>query len=369
MLSFNLSYVTLCFMVSYYTILEYGPILSSSEAAIWAGFIVIHYLCQHPLRHRIQDSRKRSSPDLPAYSLNARDPSFDQLPRIWTILRDPARRCVSQFNHFNVARRGENYSDLRLLEFMNSSCPCLEIEYTAMHEKALGMCQKRQSPLADISQHILRHYDFIGILERRWESLALMKILWGLQTSDMIVLDSKRSGGYDDGKYEGKCFKIPVAQVMSSAVRTYLGNDFRRWNHDYALYALANRSLDWTIDAVGRELVNLETLKLRAAQAYAEAMCQDKAIFPCSPNGTAQAELAKANCYYGDNGCGYPCIQELFDRTSTVPAEYFRAVVADSKKGTESMKPLKCTSPLNVERPSRSASLWHVSPSSFPYCM
>ena len=218
---------------------------------------------------------------------------------------------------------------------MKSSCPCLEIDYTAIGALELCQAQNVQNPLAEIWQHILRHYNFIGILERRWESLALMKILWKLETSDLIVLDSKRSGGYDDGKYENKCFKIPVAKTftaMSSTVRSYLSHDFLRRNHDYALYALANRSLDLTIDAVGRDMVNEEILRLRAAQTYAEDMCQDKAIFPCSSNGTSQADLARANCYYGDNGCGHPCIAELFDRT-TIPAKYFRSVIEDGEKG------------------------------------
>ena len=40
------------------------------------------------------------------------------------------------------------------------------------------------------------------------ESLAAMILLWKLNVADVIVLSAKRSGGYDDGGYKGKCTKI-----------------------------------------------------------------------------------------------------------------------------------------------------------------
>ena len=65
---------------------------------------------------------------------------------------------------------------------------------------------KRLSLLGGSSQDfidsLIPSYDFIGISERFDDSLVVLKLLLGLQTSDMLCVPTKTSGNYDDG-YKG----------------------------------------------------------------------------------------------------------------------------------------------------------------------
>jgi hypothetical protein len=86
------------------------------------------------------------------------------------------------------------------------------------------------------------------------ESLVLIKMLFELDDRDMIVLPSKTSGGYDDGRFQDTCFKVQKA-FTAPAVDDSLDTNFTEDNFDYLLYAAVDRSLDLTIDAFGREKV------------------------------------------------------------------------------------------------------------------
>ena len=49
----------------------------------------------------------------------------------------------------------------------------------------------------------------------------------------------------------------------SGSVKDYIQTDFKRANGDFLLHAIANRSLDLTIDVLGRERVKREVEKHR----------------------------------------------------------------------------------------------------------
>jgi len=103
----------------------------------------------------------------------------------------------------------------------------------------------------------MSRYDFIGILERKCESLACMRFLWHdfvMTPNDLIVLSAKQSGSYDDGQYHSKCVKIrspsstgKTNSTIFKDVQKFLKRWFPHRNHDYALYSVVNRSLDKTI--------------------------------------------------------------------------------------------------------------------------
>ena len=62
---------------------------------------------------------------------------------------------------------------------------------------------KRLILLGDNSQDfidsLIPSCDFIGISERFYESLVVLQLLLGLQTSDMLCAPANTSGKYDDG--------------------------------------------------------------------------------------------------------------------------------------------------------------------------
>ena len=125
------------------------------------------------------------------------------------------------------------------------------------------------------------------------------------------MLPSKRHGGYDAGPVKYGCVKIQSPTVPSPTVQDYLTNEFPIYNYDYLLHAVANKSLDRTIDVLGRDLVETQVREFNRLQALAEDYCQTEAIFPCSSEGTSQKEAAAKSCYRRDNGCGYQCVNRV----------------------------------------------------------
>jgi hypothetical protein len=237
---------------------------------------------------------------------------------LWTNMRDPAKRSLSDFFHFKVSREGENATTQNMVRHLQAQIG-FQVDYlrTEKHMKKKG--RKKKTTLHIIKEEIIDAYDFIALVERMDESLVVMKLLFDLDDKDMIVLSAKSSGGYDDGKFKGTCFLIQKA-FTTPEVDEYLATDFKADNADYLLYAAANRSLDLTIDALGRKRVEKHVRKHRVLQKLAEEHCLAQAVFPCSANGTSQTELSALDCYEGDHGCGYRCvdriIQEYYESSS-----------------------------------------------------
>ena len=154
-----------------------------------------------------------------------------------------------------------------------------------------------------------------------------MKLLFDLETSDLIVLFAKSQhegsglevGGYDDGsthdKRTGKLRCIPIQQArVTPNVHEYLQTDHAERNADYFLYEAAVQSLDMTIEKLGRHRVDEVVEELRKLQYLAETMCRPMAYFPCSESGRLQLEMSKKSCYIQDAGCGYQCVDHIMDQ-------------------------------------------------------
>jgi hypothetical protein len=142
-----------------------------------------------------------------------------------------------------------------------------------------------------------------------WKSRSLWEFF-------VVVDSSKVAGGYvyatNDRKDGMRCIAIKKT-VRSPAVQEYLTSD--RWyatNYgDYLLYSAVNRSLDLTIERLGKKRFEEALIVFRNAQKLVGEHCDETAVFPCSANGTEQLELSKQSCYHQDEGCGFPCIDKL----------------------------------------------------------
>jgi hypothetical protein len=77
---------------------------------------------------------------------------------------------------------------------------------TAERNKKKHNVNRNDTTLLQLVMEIIDQFDFIALVERMDESLVVMKLLFGLEDKDMIVLSAKSSGGYDDGKLADKCF-------------------------------------------------------------------------------------------------------------------------------------------------------------------
>lgn len=216
---------------------------------------------------------------------------------LYTFLRHPASRALSQYYHVRVSRKGASTADRDVVDYLNRTNGAFLSNYI----------RPPNVNAADVAS-ILDYYDFIGLAEREQESLVVMKMLWDLSFGDILYLSSKDSGSraYDD---KGNIF-VP-ANKTDKVVRFMKVQLTKLMALDLRLIAAVNRSLDATIASFGpafkQELALYESLL-----AESKVACADKAIFPYSDTGKKQLQKSRASCYWNDNGCGFPCLDQYW---------------------------------------------------------
>ena len=168
--------------------------------------------------------------------------------------------------------------------------------------------------IARVSE-VLDQYDLIIIVERLHESLVVFQLLLGLDTSDILYISAKQSGAYSASTTKRN--PVPVCHVITKSFTTpeiadHLSSPtwYARNYEDYLLYKAANRSLDLTIDSLGRQRFE-EALAQYENMMKGAKVCENETITPCTSEGVY---LSKTDCYAEDFGCGYPCLDRLFGR-------------------------------------------------------
>ena len=236
---------------------------------------------------------------------------------LWTILREPTSRIVSQFFHFQVSREKVEPTDANFkayIEDINTKSRSKLDKYyftsltTSTKTEYTNYVHKLKNPNKLVNQ-ILKDYDFIGITERMDESIVTLQLLLNLPTSDVLFLNAKNSGGYDDGGHKEGCVYI-VPSFVSPGMKEYFDNFPYNNSIDTQLYLAANRSLDLTIDALGRDKFNRALQKYRHVQGIVNDVCNKPGIvtFPCNPDGTKNKNN---HCIWADSGCGTKCIDRV----------------------------------------------------------
>lgn len=244
-----------------------------------------------------------------AYHARARNKNYRRRIKpksfLWTVIRNPVKRALSEFFHFKVSREGVQPTEQNIREAVTVGN--LQMEYI------VPMSTANVQESVDL---ILQEYDFVGLVERFDESMVMLKLLLNLKAGDVIYLSAKGSNGYDDGAYQNKCIKIQPSFIPPNVQQYLLSEGWRsQAQGDLLLYEAVNRSLDATIEQLGRATFDRALAEHRELRAAAESACADLAIWPCSKDGQRQ-EASKENCYPGtnDDGCGYPCLDEFVRR-------------------------------------------------------
>jgi hypothetical protein len=226
---------------------------------------------------------------------------------LWSIIRDPTARAISHFFYVGV-RKGwykPNGEDLRE-DLFDDEFPNRPNNYY-IQALSLDHFHHGDDPI-DFANQILQDYDFIGVTERLDESLVAFKMLLDIPMADILHLDSKKSGEYKLSTDPLGCSLVPKAYVTPDMQEVL---DSPEWHesikHDVLLHKAANRSLDLTIDRLGREEFAKNLLLYRRAIQEVKNRCS-KVIMPCSANGT----LSISNdCIYEDMGCGNDCLDAV----------------------------------------------------------
>lgn len=227
---------------------------------------------------------------------------------LWTILREPTARYVSEFFHFHVSREGLAPTTTNLVEFLRTGKHAKHhyLSWLSLERYRFGKTDPVQA-----ANGILQAYNFIGITERSDESAVCFMMLLRLRLADILYLSSKSSGGYDDGQYKGRCTYIQPSN-LTGEMREYLASD--EWighvRGEQLLYQAANRSLDLTIDRIGKEAFQANLGRYRQAKRRVQSHCGPRTKFPCTETGQRRAGN-ETDCLWSDLGCGFDCLDEV----------------------------------------------------------
>jgi hypothetical protein len=135
--------------------------------------------------------------------------------------------------------------------------------------------------------------------------------LLGLSTEDVLFLNAKNSGGFDDGADDVSGCTYIVPSFVSSGMKAYF--DSKEWKQytkmDRLLFLAANRSLDLTIERLGQDRFAQELAKFRFAQQKVQEYCLSNVVFPCLASGE---KVDNPDCLWADSACGMGCIDEVY---------------------------------------------------------
>lgn len=250
-------------------------------------------------RMRVDHSSARSM----RYAFRNKKKSF-----LMSLLRDPTKRAISHFFHFQVSQSKVDPTDEIFQHFFVKN----ERRWSNYYTKDLSMRDidlKEEFP-EKLVQDILKQYNFIAITERMDESLVVFKILLGLDFEDILYMSAKSSGSFTTGPEERPCIYLTPA-FISAGMKEFFASEY--WQEytrvDNLLYQAAVQSLDNTIDALGREKVEAELATFRKVKTYTHDKCNDRTVYRCNAKGEQIGQ--NSTCYMWDIGCGYDCMNEV----------------------------------------------------------
>lgn len=229
---------------------------------------------------------------------------------LWTLLRDPTKRAISGFFHFYVSRFGFEANMENFVAVMKNQTDY----YLKLHSVYRFPTMGDDDQNAKAANDIMTTYDFMAITERFDESMVVLQMLLSphnVTLGDMLYVKAKSNGGYDDGGHNGKCTFIKKSDLTQEMKDFVASDEWReRVQWDQAFYEAANRSLDMTIDRMGRDVVERKVELYRWAQSLVEDQCASEARLPCTPEGVKRSRN-ETNCLFSDSGCAYECLDAL----------------------------------------------------------
>jgi hypothetical protein len=255
---------------------------------------VCHLRFNHPMASKLK------------YSKRDKMESF-----LWSILRDPTRRFVSEFFHFGVSRNFIQPTDDNIRKYMRDTVPSINNYYLRWLsvDKPFNY-EHDHKKIPSVVQSIMNEYDFLGIAERLDESLVALQMILNLTTSDMLYLSAKVNGGWDDGLYRNQCYYI-IPSFVSESMKDYFQHSDEWYKFtvgDNLLYRAVNASLDKTIESLGVESFQKQLQTYRWALQKADETCRSNVTFPCSTGGNLHVTN---DCMIWDSACGMECLDRM----------------------------------------------------------
>lgn len=184
--------------------------------------------------------------NLPANVLNIRNRD-KRRSFLFSMVRHPSSRAIGFYSmriHGGVPDNTFN-SFISLLEDNSKFAPNMQLRFLSSMSSPVKIPEDQYRSYI---RSVIDEYDFIGVYDRLHESLVVLAMLIGVSTNDVLFTFSEE--GCPDRKKEQPDWLTP-------AMMCYLNTN--RWKSremgDYLLHDAVNRSLDLTIDRLGREKV------------------------------------------------------------------------------------------------------------------
>jgi hypothetical protein len=226
---------------------------------------------------------------------------------LWTIIREPTKRLTSAFFHFKVSRKNAEPTDENFQSYLKTT----KRDYYIRSLHVSKRFKSEEHDAVETANQILDEYDFIGVTDRMDESAVALMMLLNLRMADILYVSTKTKGSYDAGKGNGSCTYIEPSFV-SEGMQNFFDSDFWRdqIRQDLALYEAVNKSLDLTIDRLGRTGFEANVARFRQAKKMIAIHCLPNVTFPCMDGGKYNPPN-KTDCLWKDSGCGTGCLDEI----------------------------------------------------------
>jgi Galactose-3-O-sulfotransferase len=250
---------------------------------------------------------------------------------LWTVIREPTARHVSFFWFWGVSANHKNTTDDAFQEFLWQQPPDYYFTFlsprfnttkwriaetaeaatpSSTGRRPQNSTMTYRDQLDEVS-YLMTEYDFIGITERLDESLVVLGMLLRLPMSDLLYYSAKASDNfYIDPETKNRCIVLQPSVVSPGMEDFFRG---AAWKHriysDAVLYRAAQRSLDLTIDALGRDEVLARVEQLQSAQRLVVERCRGKVKMECEVEGYPPNR--EFDCFHHDMGCGMSCLDHV----------------------------------------------------------
>ena len=244
---------------------------------------------------------------------------------LWSVVREPTSRLISKFYHFYIGRgladtQGsksmfKKYAKADLSTFQKYVRDNEVYDY-AYYFKSLSLRQHlnpyRSEMYTTFMDELLDRYNFLGISERMDESLVVLQLLLGLQTTDILYISTKTSGMYDYYPQKQQCIYIQKPNITDEMKEWLYSEEFENYMApDILVYEAINKSLDLTIDnVIGRERFTKALQQFQYVQQnLVKKQCPtSKITFPCTNDGKHNPVN---DCLQQDVACGYKCLDSI----------------------------------------------------------
>jgi len=190
-----------------------------------------------------------------AYNLNCKNRNKSK-SFLWTVIRSPSSRAISHYNMIlNHGKVDTQFGTFKNTLEKDRDRFCASKQLGFMHPNYEHEIFQGEQDYPAHVKYVMGEYNFIGIYERLYESLVVLSLLIGAGVSDFLFdwlpTEHSRCGVLSDPEW--------VTPEMKGFVESSQWREMQEG--DFLLYDVVNRSLDLTIEKLGKDVVARELQK------------------------------------------------------------------------------------------------------------